>query len=60
MKEAEDVTYLSKAVASVPTKPPAPGLLLRWVEGRRADLEVRVLSAYKPTASPGGLRWKEG
>lgn len=35
LKEAEDVTCLSKAVASVPTKPPAPGLLLRREGGRR-------------------------
>lgn len=27
LKEAEDVTCLSKAVASVTTEPPAPGLL---------------------------------
>ena len=51
LKEAEDVTCLSKAVASVPTKPPASGLLLRSEEGSRADLQVRVLSAYVPTAS---------
>lgn len=56
-REAKDVTCLSKAVVSVPTQPTAPGLLQRE-EGRRADLQVRVLSAYMPTAAPGSLRWK--
>lgn len=54
-QEAEDVTCLSKAVVSVPTKPAAPGLLQRRGEGMRADLQARVLSAYMPTDSAGSL-----
>ena len=60
LREAEDVTCLSKAVTSVRMQPPTPELLRRREGGRRADPQVQVLSAYMPTVSPQSLRWKEG
>lgn len=60
LRESEDVTCLSKAVVSVPTQPPSSKASAEGGGERRADLQIRVLSAYMTTASPRSPQWKEG
>lgn len=56
-REAKDVTCLSKT-GVCPHAAYSSRASAEREEGRRADLQVQVLSAYMPTAFPGSRRWK--